>query len=356
MRKKLLCLVLTLAVAAGLYGCTGPAPAGTQETTSDTVNLFTWAGYIPDDVIKQFTDETGIKVNYTNFSTNEEMLSRLQSGAGNQYDVIICSDYIIETMRQAGGLMSEIDTSRLSNYKNVNPSFQNKSYDPENKYSIPFSAGSPVIVYDPEKVQTPITGYKDLWREDLANSVVTLDDARNIIGITLKKMGKSFNETDEATLNAARDELMKLKPNIKLLDANTPHNALLSGDASVGYMFASQAAAAVEGNPNLQIVYPEEGMGIGIDSYIIPQTAPHKDASYRFIDFMLDGKISAQITMAIDYQSTNTAALEFLPQTYFENKAVYIPDEYMEHAESIMDVGEAATIYDRIWTEFKAAN
>lgn len=353
MKKKLLCLALTVVLVVGLAACSTGNEAGTNNAqASDTVNLFTWERFVPDDMIKKFTDETGIKVNYTNFSTNEEMLTKLQSGAGNQYDVILCSDYMIETMRKAGGLMAELDISQIENYKNVNPDFQSKSYDPENKYSIPYSAGSPMIVYDPSKVGFEITGYADLWNEHLTDSVVLLNDARNIIGITLKKLGYSMNETDPTILEQAKQELFKLKPNVKILDADTPHQAILGGEASVGYMFASQAAAAVAENPQLQIVYPKEGMGVGIDSMIIPVSAPHKDAAYKLINFLLDGQNSALISEQIDYQNTNIAAQQYLSDEYFANQAVNIPSEYLKNAESIMEVGEAATIYDRIWTEF----
>lgn len=353
MKKRFLCVLMAVILVLGLTACSGGGTAGTGNSqSSDTLNLFTWVQYVPDDIIKQFTDETGITVNYTNFSTNEEMLAKLQSGAGSQYDVIICSDYMIETMRQAGGLMEELDVSQIENYKNINPDYQSKSYDPENQYSVPYSAGSPMIVYDPSKVDFEITGYADLWNESLADSVVLLNDARNIIGITLKKMGYSMNETDPDILEQAKEELFALKPNVKLLDADTPHQAILSGEASVGYMFASQAAAAVAENPNLKIVYPKEGMGVGIDSLIIPVSAPHKDAAYKFINFLLDGQNSAFISEEIDYQNTNLAAQEFLSDEYFANPAVNVPSEYLKDAESIMEVGDAATIYDRIWTEF----
>lgn len=353
MKKRLICLLLVAVLTWGLAACSAPSDQSTGNTQAETtVNLFTWVKYVPDEMIKKFTDETGIKVNYTNFSTNEEMLTKLQSGAGNQYDVIICSDYMIETMRQAGGLMTEIDTSKIENYKNVNPDFQSKSYDPENKYSIPYSAGSPMIVYDPAKVGFEITGYADLWDERLADSVVLLNDARNIIGITLKKMGYSMNETNPDILEQAKKELFKIKPNVKLLDADTPHMAILGGEASAGYMFASQAAAAIADNPELKIVYPKEGMGIGIDSLMIPTSAPHKNAAYQFINFLLDAQNSAKISEEIDYQNTNTAATQYLSQEYFNNGAVNVPSEYLKDAESIMEVGEAATVYDRIWTEF----
>lgn len=352
--KNILCVLIAAAMLFGIAGCDrfSVVPPGDQ-VLDDTLNLFTWAGYVPDSIIKKFTDETGIKINYTSFSSNEEMLDKLTSNMGSQYDIIICSDYIIEKMRTMGPIIAELDPSKIANYKNINPVFQYKSYDSENKYSIPYAASSHVIVYNPSKVNFEITGYADLWDQSLAGALVLLDDARSVVGMTLRKMGYSINLTDKPVLERAKDELFKLRYNVALIDASAPQDALLSGKASVGYLNTAQAAAAVAADPNLKVVYPKEGMSIGIDSIIMPANAPHKSAAYEFIDFILDAKNSAQISYAINHHSTNSAAVDYLPPEYLENKAVFVPDEYLKLAENLMDVGDAAVIYDRIWAEFK---
>jgi spermidine/putrescine transport system substrate-binding protein len=327
----------------------------TQKTSEEkVVNIFTWANYVPDDVVKKFEKKTGIKVNYTNFSTNEEMLAKLQAVKGSQYDVVICSDYIVGVMgKQKDLLMQPIDKANIANFKNVDPKYLDQEYDKGNKYSIPYTLGTQMIVYNPEKIKTDIKGYKDLWNPDLKGSMVLVDDPRIIIGITLKKLGYSMNETDKTKLDEAKAELKKLRPNVKVFDADTPHNSLISGDTNIGFMYGSQASAAVRANPKLKIVYPEEGMNVEEDNFVIPVKAPHKNNAEQFINFMLDGEISNLATTANEYVNTNLQAKNYMSKEYLNNKAVFIPDENLKKAEHFKDLGDATKIYDSIWSEFK---
>ncbi|ADK15233.1 MULTISPECIES: polyamine ABC transporter substrate-binding protein [Clostridium] len=356
MKKKLLKLlslsVIVACTIATLSGCGSQKQASGND--EKVVNVFTWANYVPDSVIKEFQNKTGIKVNYSNFSTNEEMLTKLQAAKGAEYDVVICSDYIIEVMgKQKNILMQPIDKSKIPNYKNVDPRFLNQLYDKGNKYSIPYTLGSQIIVYNSEKVKIPIKGYKDLWNSTLKNSLVLVDDPRIVIGMTLKKLGYSMNETDSKKLAQAKEELKKLKPNVKVLNADTPHNSLINGDATVGFMYGSQASTAVKTNSKFKIVYPEEGMNAEEDNFIIPVKAPHKENAEKFINFMLDGKISNEATTINQYVNTNKAAKKFMSSSYLNDKAVFIPDSELNRAERFRDVGNAAKTYDLIWSEFK---
>ncbi|CAB1245355.1 spermidine/putrescine ABC transporter substrate-binding protein [Clostridium sp. WLY-B-L2] len=326
----------------------------TSDNSEKVVNLFTWANYVPDSVVNEFEKQTGIKVNYSNFSTNEEMLAKLQASRGSEYDVVICSDYIIEVMgKQKNILMQPIDKAKIPNYKNVDPQFLNQVYDKGNKYSMPYTLGSQMIVYNSEKVNFPIRGYKDLWNPALKNSLVLVDDPRIVLGMTLKKLGYSMNETDSKKLDQAKQDLLKLKPNVKVLDADTPHNSLINGDTTVGFMYGSQASAAVKANPKFKIVYPEEGMNAEEDNFIIPIKAPHKENAEKFINFMLDGKISNEATTANEYVNTNKAAKKYMSKEYLNNRAVFIPDSELKRAERFRDVGSATKTYDLIWSEFK---
>lgn len=355
MKKKYIRLLSILAALVFLLlsfsGCGSQESSQSQEKV---INLFTWANYVPDSVVKEFEKQTGIKVNYSNFSTNEEMLAKLQAAKGSQYDVVICSDYIIEVMgKQKDILMQPIDKKNIPNYKNVDSKFLAQDYDKNNKYSIPYTLGSQMIVYNPDKVKIDIKGYKDLWNPALKDSIVLVDDPRIVIGMTLKKLGYSMNETDPNKLEEASEELKKLKPNVKVLNADTPHNSLIDGDVNVGYMYGSQASAAVKANPKFKIVYPEEGMNSEEDNFIIPVKAPHKENAEKFINFMLDGKISNEATEQIEYVNTNKAAKKYMSKEYLNNKAVYIPDNELKRAEKFKDVGNATKIYDKIWSEFK---
>lgn len=348
--KKFLALLLTLAIAftipATLAGCSG--------SSEKTLNIFTWADYIPKNVLDNFTKSTGIKIHYSNFETNEEMLSKLKSVKGGDYDIVIASDYIINIARKDGSLLGEIDKSKIPNYKNINPQFQSQYYDPDNKYTIPYVVGTPLIVYDPAKVKIDIQGYNDLWDPALKNSVVMMDDERNVVGITLKALGHSFNTTDKTVLSEAREKLLKLKPNIRALDGDNPQKLIESGDASVGYMFTSQVVEALQKRPDLKVVYPKEGMGFGIDNALVPKNAPHKDNAYKFINYILDAKVGADISSQILYICPNQASTPYLPKSFLDNKALYIPKDVLGKTEFIQDVDSVTTkTLDQMWTDFK---
>ncbi len=366
--KKMIAMAMTMVLIMGTFmGCSSSESEG--NTTSDTettdeagsgeekiLNIFTWEGYFPQEVLDGFTESTGIKINYSPFQTNEEMLTKLQATDGGEYDLIIASDYIIETARQEGGLMMELDRSLIPNFENLDEAYLNQYYDPENVYTVPHAPGTPVIVYNPATLPdgVEINGYEDLWNSALADNVAMMDDSRNVLGITLKTMGKSFNEEDVNVLEDAGEKLMELQPNIRMLNTNNLQSAILTGEVAVGYMFTSQAAMAIMENPDLEIVYPEEGMGFGIDSMFIAANAPHAENAHAFINYVLEAETAATVSSGIMYLCPNEAAKDFLPEAYTSNAAVFIPSEKIGNTEFIKPINEeAVAAHDKIWTEFK---
>ncbi len=344
--KKQLSLLLAAALATSLFGCSN------KTTEEKTLNVLTWDGYIPEDIAAEFSEETGIKLNYANINDNEEMLSKLEATEGGQYDLVIGSDYIIDIARKKG-LLSELDKTKIPNYDNLDPAFLGQYYDPDNLYTVPYAAGTPLIIYDPAKVTVDIRSFDDLWNPALENQIVMMDDARNVIGITLKSMGKSMNETDPAVLEQAKEKLLKLKPNIHHLDYNNPNDAMVNGEAAVGYMFTPQVILALQERPDLKVVYPSEGMGFGIDSWFVPLNAPHKDNAYAFLNDILDAKTGARVSEQTLYLCPNKASEPYLSEEFKSNQALHIPAEFLGNTEFIEDVGDATEIYDKIWTEFK---
>ena len=279
------------------------------------------------------------------------MLAKISAG-NSGYDLVIGSDYIIDIARKQD-LLQELDKSKIPNYANLDEGYLSKFYDPENKYTVPYSAGSPVILYDEEKIGMEINGYEDLWNEKLKGKLLLIDDARNIIGITLKSMGESMNTTDSDKLSAAKDKLMKLKDNIHHLNYTNPHESLISGDVDIAYLFSSQAYLALEARPELKVVFANEGIGFGIDSWFIPKGAQNSDNAHKFLNYITDAENGAKITEQIMYLSPNKAAREFLPDTIKNNPIFNIPSEKLHNSEFILDIGDTAEEYTKIWTEFK---
>ncbi|GHU67241.1 hypothetical protein FACS1894184_06720 [Clostridia bacterium] len=349
MRKsaRLVCALLTLAML-GVFAC--PALAAAEEPV---LNIFTWELYIDyDTVIAPFEQATGIHVNYTNFTSNEEMLAKLEAVNGGEYDIVLASDYALDILRNQSLLLT-LDKAQIPNFVNIDPGYQGQYFDPNDEYTVPYAAGTPLIVYDERYVDVDITGYDSLWDPSLADSIVIMDDARNVVGITLKTLGQSFNVQDADILAQAKEKLLKLKPNIRALNYDTPHNLMISGEATVGYMFTPQIIWAMSENPNLKLVYPKEGIGFGIDALVIPVNAPHPGNAHAFLNFALQPEIGAAIFEVQNYLNCNQAAAPYLSEDYKDNPVLFVPAELLKDAEYIEDVGDATPIFDEIWTAFK---
>lgn len=336
----LLCLALTLPFACA--------------EEDKVLNLFTWEGYVDSQTIADFEAATGVRINFSTFDADETMLLKLQNAGGGDYDVIIAADYILNIARKEG-LLAKLDKTLIPNYANIDPAYLSQYFDENNEYTAPYIAGTPLIVYNPDLVDIEITGYESLWDPSLRDSLVILDEPRNMIGITLKTLGQSFNVTDDEILNQAKEKLMLLRPNVRSFNSTTPDVDLISGECAVGYMYTSYVLSALIGNPDLKVAYPKEGMGFGIDCMVVPVNAPHKQNAHAFINFILDGIIGAQVAQAQLFISPNAAAYEFLPDDYKNNPALFIPPEVLGTPEFIMDVGEYESVYSDIWTQFKLA-
>lgn len=258
MKMKRAAAVLMCAALAGSV-LTGFKDAGDDKE----LVLFTWQGMFPQEVLDGFEEETGVKVIYSNFDTDETMFEKLSMAKGGDYDFVIADDYILETVI-ANGLAQELDKESLENIGNINPLYQGQFYDPEDAYTVPYGAGIPLIVYDPEQVDLDIKGYSDLWDESLEDSIALVGNYRVINGITQLSLGKSMNEEDVDVIKETGKKLQELAPNVRMIQDDNTQNALLNGEASVALLYTSQVTAALAENPDLKVVYPEEGLGFGI--------------------------------------------------------------------------------------------
>ena len=348
--KKLVSLAVCLCLVLGLLaGCGGTQGAEIK----GEVNLYTWEGMFPQEVLDAFTAETGYQVNYSSFDTDETMLARLEAAEGGDYDVVIADDYIIETAI-AQGLVSELDKTKLSHIGNVNPIYQGQFFDPQDAYTVPYGAGVQTIVYDPSAVSTEITSYADLWDTSLQSSIGITSNFRVMNGMALKIAGESYNTEDIATIEQAGEKLLELAPNIRLIKDDNLQVDLLSGEVSAAVMYTSQVTQACMENPDLQVVYPSEGIGFGIMAQFIPANAPNKDAAYAFIDYILRPEVSKQCYEYIGYYCTNQAADELIEEEY--KPFLTLPEDFSGNMEMIQNISaEAEETHVQIWTEFRAA-
>jgi len=348
--KKLIAFTIVGTLASvSLVGCKGSSSTSTDK---QELNVFNWTEYIPDAVIAKFEDETGIKVNYSTYSSNEECLAKVESSSEGTYDIVVPSDYMISIMKQKG-LLEELNKGNITNFSNLNDTYLNKEFDEGNKYSMPFDAGAAVLAVNTDVVKDSITSYKDLLNSKYANSLVVLDDQRALIGLALKALGYSLNEVSDAKLAEAKAYLEKLKPNIKAYDSDSPKTSLISGETSIGFIWNAECALAMAEKPSIKPVYPKEGMYLFIDSFAVPKGAKNKENAEKFINFMLRPEISKMVTDVFPYKNVNKAAYDSLSESYKNNGASNVPDSEMAKGEFVKDVGDATSKFDKLWSEIK---
>ncbi len=309
--KKVISILAALSMLVTPFALTS-----CSDSESDrTLNLYTWAGMFPDEVLEGFEDETGIKINYVNFDYDETMLAKLQAAEGGDYDLVIADDYIIE-VAIAEGLVQKLDKSKIPSADNVNPLYKGQFYDPTDEYTIPFGAGVQTIVYNPANIDIDIKGYGDLWDSSLENKLGIISNYRVINGMALKTMGESYNITDTAKIKEAGEKLKELAPNIRLIKDDNIQDDLISGEIDAAIMYTSQVTLAKMTNPELEVVFPSEGIGFGIMGMFIPSQAPDSDAAHEFIEYILNPETSAKCFEHLGYYCTNSAADAYINEDY----------------------------------------
>ena len=341
--KKIALTTFVLVLAVIVCGCGGKGK----------FTLYTWDEMFPQEILRGFEEETGIKINYVNFDANETMLARLQASKGGNYDLIIGDDYIIEVVI-AEGLAQKLDKSKLSNFRNINPIYQGQFYDPTDEYTVPYGAGVMTIVYDPRRVKINISGYTDLWDSSLANSVGIIGNFRVINGMVLKALGESYNTNDIDSIRFAGIFLQALAPNIRLIRDDHLEDELLSGEISTAVMYTSQVTTAKMTDPELKVVFPAEGIGFGIMAGFIPVKAPNPNAAHAFLNYILDAQRGAECFEYLGYYSTYSASDPLIDPAFKE--FLTLPEGFNVDMEMIQNISpEAEEAHNLIWTEFKAA-
>ena len=340
-------LVLAIVVfSTGIY-----AVGSVNKEKQMVLNVFNWSEYLPQSVIDKFEQVYNVKVNYSTFSSNEEMLAKLMAG-GSQYDLTVASDYMVEIMRKQN-LIQPVNKEFIPNFKNIGENFKNLPFDKNNVYSVPYMWMALTIAVDTKKVTTPITSYADLWKPEFKNSLVVLDDQRAVIGMVLKKMGYSINEINPEILEKAKEELKKLQPNIKAYDSDSPKTLLLNGEAKVGFVWGAESKLAKNENENIKTLIPKEGIILQQDNFVIPKDAKNVKAAHMFMDFIMQPEISADISKAFPYANPNIEAYPLIDPNDLNDQGVYPPEAELKRGEYLKDIGEAVKLFDKIWSEVK---
>ncbi len=317
---------------------------------SKTLNLFCWSEYIPQAVLDGFTKETGIKVNYETYGSNEEMLAKLLPSKG-KYDLIVPSEYVVEALIKRNKL-EPLDMSKIPNFKNIGSEFKGFPFDPENKYSVPYMTGSVGIVVNTEKVKDDIKGYKDVFQPKFKNRIVVLNDNREIVSWALSMAGIDINDVTPATIEKIKPILKEWLPLVKVYDSDSPKTALLNGDVDLGIVWGGEAAILYNQDKKFKYILPVEGAHRFIDCIAVPAGAPHPDAAMAFINYILRPEVSKLISEAFPYTNPNVAARELLSAAELANPASYPTGN--PKLEIFRDIGKNATSVDKLMTDLKS--
>lgn len=370
-RLVLLLLVLALLVAAcsqapaqETQGAGSDAAAVTSERCGDpsrlsnSVSFYNWSDYIDPEILTMFEEECGVSVVYDTFSSNEDLLAKMQAGATG-YDLIVPSDYMVTIMLQLG-LLKELDHANIPNLVNLGERFRDTPYDPGNRFSVPYQWGATGLGYDADVVTPAPDSLAAIFDPEQAaqnaGRISLLNDARETIGAALKYLGYSINSTDPAQLEEAKQVLLAIKPYVLTFDSDTFGDLLVSGETALALGWNGTIYLALSENEgrNLGFAVPKEGMAVFTDNLAIPASAPNPYTAEVLINYLLDAEIGAMITNYTLFPTPNEAAMEFIADEIKNAPNLILTDEQMANVEFIEDVGEATALFERIWTEIKA--
>lgn len=349
--KKYLCFVLSLlAVLSLLTGC------GSTSGENGEVIVFNWGEYIDPETLSLFEKETGIKVVYEEFDTNETMYPKVETGA-SAYDVICPSDYMIQKMID-NDLLAEINFDNIPNVKNIGEQYfeQSKEFDPENKYSVPYCFGTVGILYNKTMVPDPVESWSILWDEKYADNILMQDSVRDAFMVALKLNGYSMNTLDESQLQTAKNSLIEQKPLVQAYVIDQVRDKMIGDEAALGVIYSGEAIYTQRENENLEYVVPKEGTNVWIDSWVIPKNAPNKENAEKFIDFMCREDIALMNFEYITYSTPNVAAQALIEDEDIKNSKIAFPDlSQYENLETFQYLGsEGDDLYNSLWKEVKS--
>ena len=332
---------------------------GDKSKLAKEIFLYTWVEYMDPDIMTQFEEECGVKITETNFDSNETLLATLQAG-GADYDIIVPSDYMVQIMVDEGMLM-ELDWNVITNIKNMEEQNVHQYFDPDQKYTVPYFWGTSGFAVDTDVVKDVQPSWKMLFDPNSAycGKISMLDDERETIGAALMYLGYSINDTDPAHLEEAKKLLIEQSKCVKAYDSQTNDDLIISGETVLAHIWTGDAVLAglpdSGGREAIKYVIPQEGCTIWQDNMAIPVGAPNAYTAMVFMNYLNDPEIAAQNAEYVGYGTPNAAAKEFIDPDILADEGIYPPPETAAHLQWIEDVGDATGLYDRVWTEFKAA-
>lgn len=321
-----------------------------SEITGEVINVYNWGDYIDESLLTKFENETGIKVVYDTFSSNEDMYIKLKQGI-DSYDVIVPSDYMIERLIDED-MVVELDMEKIPNFKYVNDRLKNPTFDPENKYSVPYFWGTGGIIYNTKFIDDDIDSWSDLFDEKYSGKIIMYNSSRDSIAIALKSLGYSMNSENLKELEEAKDLLISQKDDVLAYQTDEGRDTIISEDGHIGFMYSGDALMMIDQNSDLKYVLPKEGPNIWYDAMVIPKSTQNIDGAHKFINFLCspeNAKINAEYS--VGFSSPIPEAIKLLPDELKNSKVAYPDEEKLDNGEVYKNSKNLLKIYDEIWTE-----
>lgn len=321
------------------------------------LNIYNWGEYIDQSILDQFEDEyPDITVNYTTYDSNESMYSKIVSGAAS-YDIVVPSDYMISKLI-AEDMLAELNFDNIPNFANVGDAYKNKSYDPENKYTVPYFWGTVVIIYNskyiaPEDVEAQSLDL--LWNEKYAGKILMFDNPRDAFGLALTKLGYSMNSENEKEWQEAADLLSEQKPLVQAYVMDAIFDKMEAAEAWIAPYYAGDALIIQESNPDVDYYMPVEGTNMFFDAMCILKTTEHQAEAEAFLNFMCRPEIAALNADTVGYATPVTPAMELLDPEITENEMVYPSEDYLnQHTEVFVNLStKTQMLQSTLWTSLK---
>ena len=324
--------------------------------SGEKVIVYNWGEYLDPKTIELFEEETGISVTYEEYETNEIMYPKIVSQA-IAYDVVCPSDYMIQRMIE-NDLLAEINWDNIPNIQNMDLTYmeQSKSFDPENKYSVPYCVGTVGILYNKSMVKEPVNSWDILWNPKYKDSILMQDSVRDAFAVALKRLGYSINTTEVDHLAAATEDLIEQKPLVQAYVVDQVRDKMIGNEAALGVIYSGEAGYTKRENPDLEYVIPKEGSNVWIDSWVIPKNAQNKENAEKFINFMCRPEIALMNFEYLTYSTPNLKAREMIEDEEIRNSKILFPEpEDLTNCETFQFLGDDVdSYYNELWNKVKS--
>lgn len=344
--------IISLVLAVALVMCLFTACSSSDNAKNGVVKVYNWGDYIDPAVIEMFTKETGIKVVYDTFETNEDMYLKVKNTAGPTYDVVIPSDYMIKKMIDED-MLAEINFDNVPNFANVDNKFKSREYDTDNKYSISYQFGTVCIAYNKDEVTEPVDSWNILWNEKYSGNIFMMNSQRDSIGVALMSLGYSINTTNKDELNQAKDLLIKQRPLVLAYTGDDCKDKMIGEEGKLAILWSCDAGLIMQETDKIGFAIPKEGTNIWFDAMVVLKNAENKENAEKFINFLCRDDIALMNAEYLGTASPVIGAMAQLPKEISENPVINPSAEDAAKYEVFLNNPELSSVYEEIWADVR---